>query len=99
LLRRKKEKSGSGAPKGRKQYKYFYQLRFLETVVKATKTSVEGGQDVQSTEQMGEWPDAEEINAPVGIQRSCSRCKKESSEKGKLFAVLKEKLSKGHPNS
>jgi hypothetical protein len=52
LLRRKKEKSGSGAPTGRKQYTCFDQIRFLETAVKPTKTSAEE-EDVKSTEQMG----------------------------------------------
>jgi hypothetical protein len=95
LLRRKKEKSGSGAPRGRKQYIYFDQLRFLETVVKTTKPSAEVGEDVQSIEQMGERSGAEEINALAGTQRSRSRSKKESSEEEKLFAVLKQKLLKG----
>jgi hypothetical protein len=56
--------------------------------------SVEEGEDIQLTEQMGEGKDADEIDNPDGTQRSCSRSKKDSSEDENNFEVLKEKLLK-----
>jgi hypothetical protein len=95
LLRRKKEKSGPTSLKGRKQYTYFDQLRFLKTVVKPNRMSLEEVENMQSTEGLTEVP--AEDKAPVMAQkRICSKSlKKEPLEEEKLFTVLKERLLQG----
>jgi hypothetical protein len=95
LLRRKKEKSGPASLKGRKQYTYFDQLRFLKTVVKPNRMILEEVENMQSKEGMGEGP-AEDKVPVVAQKRICSKSfKKEPLEEEKLFSVLKEKLLQG----
>lgn len=81
--------------KGRKQYTYFDQLRFLKTVVKPNRMSLEEVENMQSTEGLAEVP--AEDKAPVMAQkRICSKSlKKEPLEEEKLFTVLKERLLQG----
>jgi hypothetical protein len=95
LLRKKKEKSGPASLKGRKQYTYFDQLRFLKTVVKPNKMSLEEIENLQSTEGIGEGP--VEKKAPVVAQKRIysKSFKKEPLEEEQLFTVLKEKLLQG----
>ncbi|MGL5028830.1 MAG: hypothetical protein ACRC6C_01745 [Wolbachia pipientis] len=93
LSKKKKDKSGSGAT-GRKQYVFFEQLCFLETVAKSTKSSFEGEEHEDSVDDtIDDNKEAEETTAPTcSRKRSRLSQNKESVEEANLLSLLKAKF-------
>lgn len=93
LLKKKTEKSGSGAS-GRKQYVYFETLRFLETVSKTTISSLDDGSgvdgNVDTQDVDGVVSKQQEDNNPANNTKT-SR-KRQNKENDDLISVLKKKI-------
>ncbi|XP_066939604.1 uncharacterized protein [Macrobrachium rosenbergii] len=93
LLKKKQEKSGSGAC-GRKQYVYFEALRFLETVSKHTASNMD-----EETNQDNEHEDSQELGQEMQTwetekrpgKRSHNQSRNIKSTDDELIELLKKK--------
>ena len=93
LLKKKSEKNGSGAS-GRKQYIYFENLRFLETVTKPTTSSMDDKDENQHTDD-----DYDDMDVGTSKRKNLNPIPKISKKKGTdddLLDVLKAKILKNN---
>lgn len=93
LLQKKNLKSGS-ATKNHKQYTYFEQLRFLETLSKKTKSNfdTEGSNSLPETLDCG-IETVNDVEATVIDQYKAPSKKRSKHEDDELIATLKKKIA------
>ncbi|KAK2587681.1 hypothetical protein KPH14_003798 [Odynerus spinipes] len=98
LLKLKKERLGAVAPANRKQYMYYNQLSFLQTVVKPMSSIMETVDNLAKVVKKEPKKHTEiEVNVKSNMRSKRSISDMKQLEDDKLFMAVAEKIMRGKP--